>query len=85
MCDKHYSSKEKQRSGDTLPVTHIRQFHRKQQLALRAHAFPILTAWTSGARKGFYQQNKELYHGSNLKLSHILHNALRYLQRLYVR
>ena len=74
-CDKHYSYEEKLRSGDTQPVTHIRQFRRKQQLALRARAFPILPALAPAAREGFGQQNKELYHGSDLKQSHILHSG----------
>ena len=56
----------------------------KQQLAFRARALPILPAWASAAREGFCQLNKELYRDPDLKLLHILHNGLRYLQRLCV-
>ena len=65
MCDKHYSHKKNLRSRDTRPVTHIRQFRRKKQLAFRARAFPILPSWASAAREGFCQLNKELYHDSD--------------------
>ena len=75
MGDKRNSYKKNLRSGDTQPVTHVRQFRRKQQLALRARAFPILPECAPAACKGFCQQNKELYHGSDLKQSHILHSG----------